>query len=508
MAEQLKLLIDPKYQDALLRHPLLSAHGDSSQQERNVSETYFDTPDLQLRHRDVGLRVRRENEGWVQHIERNGNLARHHEWEAPVAGPAPDLAGLRNLVKDKKIRRQVLGAAALGKRLAPVFTTRVKRTAWELALPDGAKITCVFESGQVESGDKQAPISQLDLAITAGEPAKLFDLALALQRDFPVHIGNKSQADRGYELLAEGDTRAVKASDLVLAPDMSAEQAFQAIAGAAMAHMQANSEGVADEHDVEAVHQMRVGMRRLRSALGMFKGVLHLPAEFQNELDWLSGELTAARDWDVLAGSTLPALASDASDPQPIEELRQAAAEQARAHHLAAAAAVDSPRYTEFMLNLGRWIQAMGWRAQPAAAPRAARQLSGSALKFARMTSKRDQRRLRKRADDLPNATPAARHRVRIAAKKARYGTEFFGSLFKPRSVRPYVKALSGLQDELGYLNDAAVADRLLGEMAAAQPQLAASIGFAKGFLAARVKNEDRKVLKLWRKFEPIARPR
>jgi CHAD domain-containing protein len=124
------------------------------------------------------------------------------------------------------------------------------------------------------------------------------------------------------------------------------------------------------------------------------------------------------------------------------------------------------------------------------------------------MTGKRDQRRLRKRAGALPNATPAARHRVRIAAKKARYGTEFFGSLFKPRSVRPYVKALAGLQDELGYLNDAAVADRLLGEMAAAQPQLAASIGFAKGFLAARVKNEDRKLLKLWRKFEPIARPR
>jgi triphosphatase len=508
MADQLTLLFDPKFKDALLRHPLLSSQGASTPQERNVSETYFDTPDLRLRNSDVGLRVRREDGGWIQHIERDNNLDEHHEWEAPVAGPAPDLAGLRNLVDDKKIRRQVLGAAALGKQLAPVFTTKLKRTAWDLTLKDGAHVACAFEQGRVESGDKKAAISELDLALTSGEPAQLFDLALALQRDIPLHIGNKSQADRGYELLETPGSRAVKATGLVLEPDMSVEQGFQAIAGNAVAQIQANAEGVADEHDVEAVHQMRVGMRRLHSALGMFRDVLHLPDELQKELDWLAGELGAARDWDVLAESTLAAVARDVADPQPIEEIRQAAAEKAREHHLTAAAAVGSPRYTQLMLNLTRWIHAMGWHDDPAAPPGAAAQLKASVLKFARKTGRRDQRRLRRRAENLPTASPEARHRVRIAAKKARYGAEFFGSLFAPKSVRPYVKALSSLQDELGYLNDAAVADRLLTEMSAAQPQLAASVGFAKGFLAARVKNEDKKLLKQWRQFEPVARPR
>jgi triphosphatase len=508
MADRLTLLFDPKHKDALLRHPLLNAHGGSRPQERNVSETYFDTPDLELRQSDVGLRVRREDGGWIQHIETDGNLHQHHEWEAPVAGPAPDLAGLRNLVDDKKIRRQVLGAAALGKRLAPVFTTTLKRTAWELALQDGAHITCVFEQGRVESGDKKAPISELDLELTAGQPSQLFDLALALQHDIPLHIGRKSQADRGYELILARESRAVKATSLMLAPGMSAEQGFQAIAGNAMAHIQANAEGVTDVHDVEAVHQMRVGMRRLHSTLRMYKDVLHLPAGLQQELDWLAGELGGARDWDVLAGVTLAAVAKEVTDPHPIEEVRQAAMDKAQEHHAAAAAAVGSPRYTQLVLNLTRWIQSMGWHDDPAQPPKATAQLEGSVVKFARQTGKRDQRRLRKRAADLASATPEARHRVRIAAKKARYGTEFFSSLFDPGEVRPYVKALSGLQDELGYLNDAAVADRLLSEISAAQPQLAASVGFAKGFLAARAKNEDQKVLKLWRKFEPVARPR
>jgi inorganic triphosphatase YgiF len=506
MADHLTLTCDPKYKDALLRHPLLSSHGAARPQERTVSETYFDTPDLSLRQRAVGLHVRHEDGGWVQHIECNGNLHAHHEWEAPVPGPAPDLAGLRNLVHDKKIRRRVLGAAAVGNRLAPVFTTKLKRTAWEVAPRDGARIACAFEQGRVESGDKKAAISELDLELTAGEPAHLFDLALALQRDIPLHIGKKRPADRGYDLIDVRDTRAVKATALVLTPAMSAEEAFQAIAGNALAQMQANADGVADVNDVEAVHQMRVGMRRLHSTLRMFQDALRLPDELQKELDWLDGELGGARDWDVLAGSTLAAVAAEVADPQPIDQVRQAAADKAREHHLVAAAAVGSPRYTELMLNLTRWLQAMGWHDDPAAPPKAA-QLRDSVRKFARQTGKRDQRRLRRRADGLANATPEARHRMRIAAKKARYGAEFFSSLFSAREVRPYVKALSGLQDELGQLNDAAVADRLLGELAA-RPELAASVGFARGFLAARTRNEDKKVRKLWRRFEPLPRPR
>ena len=512
MEAELKLLLDAKHKDALLRHPLLTPHAPSRPREQNVSDTYFDTPDLRLRHSDVGLRVRRVNGGWMQNMKAGSNavggLHNRNEWESPVAGPAPELPRLRDVVDDKKIRRDVLGGAALRKNLAPVFTTKVKRTVWDLQLPDGDRIECALDHGRIEAGGKQAPISELELELKSGDPAHLFDLALALQNDIPLHIGNQSKADRGYALLEAGPPAAVKATPLALSKDMSVEQAFQAIASNCLTHVQANEEGVASRHDVESVHQMRVGMRRLRSALGMFKGLLHLPEEMQKELDWLAGELGDARDWDVLAGSTLPAVAKDVPDPAQMNGVQQAAKNKADEHHITAAAAVGSPRYTKLMLNITRWVQTMGWHDDKVAVAAAGNQLDEPVLKFARQILKRDQRRLRTRARNLRAATPEARHRVRIAAKKTRYAAEFFESLFAPRTVRPYIKGLTGLQDELGFLNDAAVADRLLTDMSAAQPELQASAGFVKGFLAARVKSDDKVITKLWKRFEPIPMPR
>jgi triphosphatase len=256
------------------------------------------------------------------------------------------------------------------------------------------------------------------------------------------------------------------------------------------------------------VHQMRVGMRRLRSALGMFKDVLHLPQDMQHELDWLANELGDARDWDVLSDITLPAVAKGLAEPAQIDGVLQAAAGKAQQHHATAAAAVGSPRYTRLMLSVTRWVQAMDWHADQEAMDKAGKRLGQPVTKFAQKILQRDQRRLRTRARNLSAATPEARHRLRIAAKKSRYAAEFFESIFPAKAVRPYIKGLTGLQDELGLLNDAAVADRLLAEVAAEQPELAASTGFVRGFLAARVNRDDQKIVKLWKKFSPIALPR
>jgi len=300
----------------------------------------------------------------------------------------------------------------------------------------------------------------------------------------------------------------VKAARLALSDNMSVEQAFQAIALNCLAQMRGNEDGVANGDDVESLHQMRVGMRRLRSVLGMFKGLLHLPEDARPELDWLAKELGDARDWDVLAGSTLPALAREVGDPKPIGGLRQAASDKAKERRASAAAAVGSRRYIRLMRNLARWVQTMGWRDDTAKLAGAATPLAQPVRKFARKILKRDQRRLRTRAANLRAATPEARHRVRIAAKKTRYAAEFFESLFAPKGVRPYVKALTRLQEELGLLNDAAVADRLLSDMVAGQPQLEADAGFARGYLAARAKKGGKATIKRWKTFARLGLPR
>lgn len=510
MESELKLLLDAKHKNAVLHHPALTPNIPSKPREQNLSDTYFDTPDLRLRHSDVGLRVRRIDGGWIQNMKAGGGAIGgfHHrsEWESPVPGPNPEVPLLRDLVDDKKIRRGLLGGATLRKNLAPVFTTKVKRTSWLLEFPDGDRIECALDHGRIDAGGTHVAISELELELKSGNAAHLFDLALALQNDIPLHIGNQSKADRGYAMLEEGSAAAIKATPLVLSKSMNVEQAFQAIASSCLTHMQANEEGVATRHDVESVHQMRVGMRRLRSALSMFKGLLHLPDDMQKELDWLAGELADARDWDVLAGSTLPSVEMDVPDPTPMNGVQLAAQNTAEAHHITAASAIGSPRYTKLMLNIARWVRTMGWHDDKEAAM-ARKSLQEPVLKFAHKILKRDQRRLRTRARNLRKATPEARHRVRIAAKKTRYASEFFESLFAPKTVRPYVKGLTALQDELGFLNDAAVADRLLTDMSAAQPELQAGTSFVKGFLAARVKTDDRVITKLWRRFKSIPMP-
>jgi triphosphatase len=512
MEIELKLVVDPKFKDALMRHPLLNGQTASKPHEQTVADTYFDTPDLRLRHCDIGLRVRRVNGGWVQNIKSggtvSGGLHTRHEWESPVTGAAPELARLRDVVDDKKTRRNVLDAASMGKGLAPIFTTRVKRMAWELHPAGGDLIECSLDQGRLECGSKNTAINELELELKSGDPSHLFDLALGLQKDIPLQIANQSKADRGYALFASKPPAAVKATRLALTQDMTAEQAFQQIAFSTLAQIQDNAEGVAQRHDVESVHQMRVGMRRLRSALSMYKRVLRLPDDLQQELDWLAAELGDARDWDVLAGSTLPSVARDLPDPGDVAGVQKAAADKAQQHHVAAATAVSSPRYTRLMLGVNRWVQAMLWHDDQVTMDASGNELTAPVSKFARATLKRDQRRLRTRAAKLSAATAEDRHAVRIAAKKTRYAAEFFSSLFSPKTVRPYIKALTGLQDELGYLNDVAVAHRLLAEMPASQPELTANVGFVTGFLAARARNDDTQIVRLWKRFERIGMPR
>jgi CHAD domain-containing protein len=74
-------------------------------------------------------------------------------------------------------------------------------------------------------------------------------------------------------------------------------------------------------------------------------------------------------------------------------------------------------------------------------------------------------KRLKKRGKQIVTLSPEERHRVRISAKKLRYACEFFSSLYSHKQVRRYLAALTGLQDVLGILNDAATTEQLLQQL-------------------------------------------
>ncbi len=250
---------------------------------------------------------------------------------------------------------------------------------------------------------------------------------------------------------------------------------------------------------------MRVGLRRLRSALELFKDVLQLPEDLQQDLDWLVEQLGAARDWDVLAGSIIPVVSEAAQDETLLSEIKLAVAVKAQEKHEAVSAAVSSPRYTRLILSFTRWVQGCGWRDSLSSQEQS--RLTKRVAKFAHNVLVRDQRSLKKRGRKLHGGSSEMYHRVRIAAKRTRYATEFFHSLYASNTVLPYLEALTTLQDEFGWLNDAAIAEGLLNELRAGVAGLEGSAGFIQGYLAASVKYNGKKIRKLWNKFAPMKLP-
>jgi triphosphatase len=398
-----------------------------------------------------------------------------------------------------------LQSPKVGNSLLPIFSTNIKRTTWTLCLPQGAQIECALDLGTLTFERKQIPISEIEFELKSGDPTHLFDIALVLQRDISLKIGTSSKSDRGYALIAQQSYASVKAMPLRLRRNMTVEQAFQEITRNCVTQIQSNVPGVALRYDEESLHQMRVGLRRLRSAFKLFKDVLELPVELQKEIRWLSKQLGDARDWDVLSGSTLPKIMQSVPDETQLSELNQAVMAKTKEKHKTASTAVNSARYTQFILRMTLWLLRRGWH-------EASMQTNQSPIKmgvmdFARKLLERGGQRLLKHGRKFDTISANERHQVRIAAKKMRYATEFFQSLLSEKKVQPYIEALTKLQNELGWFNDAAVADRLLNELQHSHANLQGNIGFVRGYLAANVSCNNRSMCKSWKKFATVNYP-
>ncbi|MEY8876268.1 MAG: CHAD domain-containing protein, partial [Leptothrix sp. (in: b-proteobacteria)] len=252
-------------------------------------------------------------------------------------------------------------------------------------------------------------------------------------------------------------------------------------------------------------HQMRVGLRRLRCALRLFAPLLPCPDRLRRELAWLTSELGAARDWEVLATGTLAALLGACPDHTGLAELPPAVLAMARQHRQAAAAAVQSARYAELMHLLQDWTGQTRWQASLDKS--GMRALQAPLDSWATDLLERSHARLLRRGRQLQQVTAEQRHQVRISAKKIRYATEFFQALYPARHGKAFVTQLAALQDALGWLNDASVAAGLLSRLANEQTRLVAPASFAAGWLAGRSAADLHALRKPWRQFSTMRPP-
>ena len=300
----------------------------------------------------------------------------------------------------------------------------------------------------------------------------------------------------------------VRALAAALPAKLAAGAAIGAIVRNCLAQIEANAPGLLGDDDPEWIHQMRIGVRRLRACLSLarraFATVRVEPVRV--ELRWLAHALGPARDFDVFSTQTLPAFraaVTRGSDAAPLDPALRALATRAAARRrearVAARAAVASPRFLRLVLATGALAAATGVDV-PEIDVHA---LQRPAREFARPLLKRRHRALLELGTDLAHAAPEARHAARLAAKKLRYAAEFFAPLFARKRTRSYLKSLAALQEELGAWNDAAVAAQLAGELAGPDaPAAAAFSGWAAALGSARAAALD----KTWQAFS-AARP-
>src|SRR5207248_4355608 len=266
-------------------------------------------------------------------------------------------------------------------------------------------------------------------------------------------------------------------------------EAARALVAAGLAQLQANEEGLLSSGDPEFVHQARVALRRMRSALRMFRDIIGADRAkaWRDALGEAARSLGLARDWDVFVTETLPELLARRADATVARRLAARAEVQRGRAREAAREAIRSREYARVVLDIARWLHEAG---ADAASPRS------TVDRFAARLIRNRHKRLVEGARRLPELSTEERHRVRIDAKRLRYVVDGLASVFDPRKVHPYVGGLVDLQDELGRANDAATALRLIETL---QPP-ARFAATAHQRLSGRMRGDANRLAKLARR--------
>jgi inorganic triphosphatase YgiF len=505
MEIELKLLIAPADVSRLRRFAMPDGWSRTAPKHKKLLSIYFDSEDFFLRQCGIALRVRRDGNRWIQTIKGGGSvkagLHSRIEVEAQVARDHPDFTKINDPALS-----ELFASNELRERLEPQFITEFRRTIWLLESAQGDQVEMALDQGEIRAGASTAAISEVELELKTGNPAALYEAAQTLIERVTLRLENASKAERGYALcIPPPPPKPVKAAALDLKGDVSVEQAFQTIAWSCIGHLQCNHNGLLVGEDVEYVHQMRVAMRRLRSALGLFAKIAPAIRDvaLTEEIRWLAGELGEARDWDVFVTETLPPILSHALDDQALRKLYDSALVVDAANRENARRAANSLRYQKLLLRLGAWLNRADWRSL--SNKNQLKMLDRPILDASAQVLDKRHKQLLKRGENLAGLTTLERHALRIAGKKLRYAAEFLAHLYPGAETQAYLKAQAKLQDILGVLNDHVVTCRLLDELAGkGKPDAlqARAIGEIMGWNACQASQHLAALDQVWNGFK------
>lgn len=434
-----------------------------------LAAAYADTADERLARAGFALRLRREGTRWVQTLKGRGDglMDRlEHEIELPDTDAAPVLDPARHAgtPAGDALARLLADGAPLVER----YRTEIVRVARRVR-SGAAFVEIALDEGRIVAGERSAAVCEIEFELLSGPPSGLLALAAQWVARHGLWLDVRTKAERGTRL-ARGLERvpALHAEPMRLPPRPTTTQAFGAMLQSALQQVLPNAAELASgSGDAETLHQLRVGLRRLRSALRVFASWAPDEAAaraLEQALAEPFAALGAARDADVAAAGLLAELAAAGAPPLAWPRAADAAAPA----ELLAGAGFTTLMLRTMALALVA-LQTPGAALEPAAAALLApawRRARADARRFARLDA-------------------AQRHRLRKRLKRLRYAIEFLQPVLRPRRTRAALKALRRALEALGEANDRSVARQTLAARAAADPADPA-LAFALGWLAGR----------------------
>ncbi|MBF0624216.1 MAG: CHAD domain-containing protein [Magnetococcales bacterium] len=305
-------------------------------------------------------------------------------------------------------------------------------------------------------------------------------------------------------------TRSAKSRESSITRDQSVNQAFQTILRQNFQVMTGWEPVAYHRSDIEGVHQVRVALRRMRSALVVFRRALPrtLTDPMGDAMRWAAGELGAARDLDVFISEGLDLMAGRMPLDAEIRKLRARAMAAQEVAYGQVRALLDSGRYRSFRDSFGAWVEQGAWYQQDLPGPVRARLMDPVPGFAVRALDKHHDRVL---ASGAPLSTMGANqlHELRIECKKLRYAVEFFAPLFDAEGMGRYTGYLKGLQGVLGTINDVSLLpgllERLVGDQA--DPDLIRCAGATLGWRSREAEQARVGLAKQWKAFSRAGTP-
>ncbi|WP_159992491.1 CHAD domain-containing protein [Roseomonas sp. 18066] len=490
METEIKFLLPEGMQDAVDAHPLLQ--GAESRSSRQEVTTYYDTSAQSFRLAGASLRLREADGRCVQTLKlpRDGNAFSRHEWEWQLAGDQVDLS----LLRDTPLRDLA------AEKVEPVFTSGVTRTVRVLRPSSGGLIEVTTDVGSLWAKGQTVALSELELELKGAAPAALYELALALQSTLPLVLGPESKAARGWRLVTGAPPEAVKADAPTIPTGVTGTEAINRLVSSLIASLVDNQPAAAAA-DAKGVHRMRIAVRRLRTALTLFRP--HLAkgdeARFTETLRRLGRILGEARDWDVFCSETLVDAAGSVPAPFMLA-LRGAAEAERKSAHSRLSDEFAQPHLTHLVIDLSAWALDV------------ARTGSGDVLSRPIEETAPDlleqlERKVRTRGKRIRRRSGEELHGLRKALKRFRYALEFMAPLMKADQVKGQLHHCKGLQEDLGMFNDSVVAETLAQRLADETPELGPAAAALTSWAEERRTAAVGHLQTAWREFKKAPSP-